>query len=134
MPGPLNIKIHTALIIAVAFIFRLLFVNISSITSIGNANTKQLISTHFSSKLKKRKRSNEVIVSTIAEKASVVEVFEEDRDQEELESKINHPVLFSFLFSWFKQITITSDLKQVFDRYSSQIHSKYFLSLSILRI
>ena len=126
-------KINTAIIIFMAFIFRLVFVNVSMITPI-NSKTSKLAVSHFSSKIKKRRKNTEVDAKSSIEKYSATEVCEENLDGEESLIKADLPVLFSFLYSLFNRVTDPIKSNISFDSIKCTLYPKKYLALSTLRI
>ena len=126
-------KINTTFFIFFAFIFRLLFVNISLATPDTSYNHK-LSAKQFSNLLKKRRRSAEVATSSVSKDFSVVEVCEEDLDSEDDLAKANSPVILSILFSFLNYIPFITRSGVSFDSIKCNLFSKRYLALSILRV
>jgi hypothetical protein len=127
-------KINTAFFICLAFVFRLLFVNINLLSSFQTSPTAKLSAKH-SSTIKKRRRPVEVAAQSGFNKDyAVVEVCEENADGEEDFSKANTPVILSVLFSYFKHLLFIPKSAQPFDSIKCDLYPKKYLSLSILRI
>lgn len=88
-----GLKINTALLICLAFIFRLIFVSAGNISSLhsqnSNSNKKQ-----FSFAFKKR-RNIDPFDNSATPKYSAVEISEEDSD-DEAQHKLATPLLIQF--------------------------------------
>jgi hypothetical protein len=123
-------KINTALIVCLAFVFRLLVVNVPMVGSFEDFLFK---GTNKSCLLKKGK-SSETLVQSSTKEYPAIEVCEENQDSEETESKFDTPVILSFLYSYFNRIHLSAGVNNAFDSIKCQLHPKKYLSLSILRI
>jgi len=128
-----SLKINTAILICIAFIFRLLFVNIGLISSLETQQSKSIIKTHFSSTIKKRRQiqsSNNLINSGY----SAIEICEEDTDEASL-LKSNPFLLVQILFSFFWN-KINSQIKKItsFYNYLSYNSSHRYLAFQVFRI
>lgn len=91
-----KIKINTALIICLAFVFRLLFVNIGLISSFNTNQNKSTIKRHFSTVIKKRRKQFDPVTTCNSNGYSSVEILEEGNDNEELFRLNAFPLLFLF--------------------------------------
>jgi hypothetical protein len=123
-------KINTALVICLAFVVRLLFLNLGVFSSTFNAD--QLRSKH-SYTLKKRRTNAEFNSIANTKDYSLVE-FCEEADTEDDDQKINSPVLLSVLYSFLDKLSFIPKPNISFDRIKSELFPKRYLSLSILRI
>ena len=123
-----------AFAIAFAFLFKLLFVNIPFLISGGETRAQKVISGHFSSTLKKRKRSDDVIFSSPLQKSYPVELCEVDRLTEENLHKFINPVLLAFLFIWIVNIFPTAPPRNFYEEIKSKLFPRKYLALSTLRI
>jgi hypothetical protein len=91
-------KINIALLILCAFVFRLLFVNISNISSLNTQHTNSIVKHHFSIKMKRRKHIEASQDNTKNRDYSITtEVYEEDSDDDDNEIKSNAFVLVESL-------------------------------------
>lgn len=124
-------KINTALIICLAFIFRLLFVNLPLLPNVNGASHK---GGKHSSVMKKRRRSPEIAVRSNTKDYAVIEVCEENQDNEENEIKTNTPVLLSFLYSLFSNFNLNPGSDNAFDSIKCHLYPKRYLAFSILRV
>jgi hypothetical protein len=125
-------KINTTFFIFVAFIFRLLFVNISLATP-DTSYSHKLSAKQFSNLLKRR-RSPDVGAQSSAKDFSVVEVCEEDLDSEDDLAKANSPAILSILFSFLNYIPFIPKPGVSFDSIKCNLFPKRYLALSILRV
>ena len=123
-----------ALAIAIAFLFKLLFVNVPILISSGGSSSQKVISGHFTSTLKKRKRSDEVIFSSPLQKNYPVELCEENNLEEESLSKFINPLFFAILFLWLRQVSIPVLTYRFFEIIKSKLFPRKYLALSTLRI
>lgn len=129
-----GIKINTTILIFLAFIFRLLFSNISLASSSGNLPATKFAVSHFSKMHKKRSQPIESSVKESPEQYTSVEVFEESSDTKEELIKANSPAVSFISYLFLKRIIITPKLNYSFDLIKCDIYPKKYLSLSILRI
>ena len=91
-----SLKITTAILICSTFIFKLLFINISSIPSFGDQQKSELIKTDFSSGTKKNKTTE--VTSDLKDCGySITEDCEEDSNDDQL--KLNSFFLVQILYS-----------------------------------
>lgn len=128
-----RIKINTAILICLAFVLRLLFVNIGLISSLDTKHNNSIIKTHFSSTIKKRRHiqsSNNLVNAGY----SAVEICEEDSD-EVSQQKSNPFLLLQFLFSFFSS-KIYDQVERVtqFYNYLSYKSSHRYLAFQVFRI
>ena len=128
-----KLKINTAVLICLTFIFRLLFVNISLLSASNTQQTNNLLSKYFST-TQKRKRNTETIVQSNATDYTFVEVCEEGLDNEEDLIKTNSPVILSAFCSFLKHITSIPKLNCLFDLIKCDLYPKKYLALSTLRL
>jgi hypothetical protein len=126
--------IHTAFLICCAFIFKILFVNVSLITSLKNSNTNRLASSHFSSVLKKRRRSVEDAPRVQADLYSFAEYCEEDRDGDDEDQTRDQPLILSFIQALLNPVASSSGAGPPFDSIKGSLYPSKYLAFSILRI
>lgn len=127
-----NFKINTAIFICMAFIFRILFVNIGVISSL-NTNHHSAIKGHFASTIKKRKQT-ETVNQHEQVSFSIAEMCEENTDEDE-QIKFNPFVLLQNLYSLFTN-KFSFQLEKItppFDLLSSFSSDRY-LKLQVIRI
>lgn len=129
-----GIKINTTILIFLAFIFRLLFSNISLASSSGNLQTTKFSVSHFSKMHKKRRQPIESSVKESPEQYTSVEVFEESSNGKEDLIKANSPAVSFIFYSFLKRIIFTPKLNSSFDLIKCDIYPKKYLALSVLRI
>ncbi len=122
---------NTAFFICLAFVFRLLFVNVGLFAN--SSQTLSVISTHFSTVQKKR-RQLQTVPQYDAKQNATAEIFEEDSDIEEDLLKSNYPTVLFTISSFFKKISHTLNPNTLFDRIKCELYPKQYLRLSILRI
>ncbi|HXU26904.1 MAG TPA: hypothetical protein VN698_06695 [Bacteroidia bacterium] len=127
-----HLKINTALLICLVFVFKLLFVNINLLSSY-TSQTNHLLAKYFSA-TQKRKQNAEVAVKSNIIDYSSVEVCEEDSDNEKDFVKTNSPIILSTLCSFFKYVAFIPKSNGSFNLIKCDLHSKKYLTLSILRI
>jgi hypothetical protein len=124
------LKINTALIICLAFIVRLLFLNIGIFSSALSSDHSRA---KHSFTLKKRKTSAEINTVSDSRDYSCVEFCEEDSDNED-DQKINTPVILSVLYSFLHKLSFIPKPIFSFGQIKADLFPKRYLSLSILRI
>jgi hypothetical protein len=125
--------INTTFIICLAFIFRLLFVNITFFSSINSAQAGKFVKSEFSSNHKKINHSGDPVVSVDLNMYSDLEVCDEDSDTENL-TKANTPAVLSLFHSFFNPFTSFLKSASSFDLIKCSLYPKRYLALSILRI
>ena len=128
-----NFKLLTAIVISLAFIFRLLFVNIGLVTSLKASPSGKRLTSHVS-KLIKRRRGAEAVVKPNAESYSAVEVCEEDSDTEEDLVKALTAVLLFFLCFFFKRNDSAYGPGHSPGSLPYNLYPKRYLALSTLRL
>lgn len=128
-----RIKLHTVLLISLAFVFRLLVVNISTFTFCKSSQNNKRTSLH-ASQVQKRKRNSETVVKTSFEIYSDVEVCEEDSDNEENPTKVHVPALLSFHPFLFNNAVYVPGSEHSFGFISTHLYPKKCVAFSILRI
>jgi hypothetical protein len=127
-------KINTAIFIFLAFIFRLLFVNIGLLSSLSSPQTNKLLSSHFAAS-QKRRRAPEVASQSSPKDYTIVEVCEEGSDNEEEDfAKVNLPVILSAFYAFLTNLIFIPKSNPPFESVSNNLYSKRYLSLSILKI
>jgi hypothetical protein len=129
-----GLKINTAALICVAFIFRLLFVNIGLVSSLNTSQNNSTIKRLFSTVIKKRRKQFDPITSSKNTGYSTVEILEEDSNDEEL-FKLNP---FPLLFIFYSQIEnkIKDTLKKItpFNKHFSFNSSNRHVEYRVFRI
>jgi hypothetical protein len=126
--------INTTLLICLAFIFRLLFVNISLFSSVNGSQAGKFDKSHFSNSFKKRRRNPDQVVGSGLTFYSTVEVCDEDSDNEEDLARANTPAVLSLFYSFFNPLTSILKSGSSFDLIKCNLYPKKYLALSILRI
>lgn len=129
-----NFKIHTVVLISLAFIFRLLLVNFCLVTSLKTPQNNKYNASHLSALLKKRMPDTAEVASLNLETHTDVEVCEENPDNEEDFVKAGSPVILSILFSFLKYITFIPKSNASFDLIKCNLYPKKYLALSVLRV
>jgi len=124
------LKINIAAFICMAFIFRILFVNICMLPAF-NTGSKTL-SEHLSS-MQKRKRVP-VASHANSKEYSITEFCEEDSDFEEDLSKANSPAILSIFHSFFQQTISNTRSTSPFGLIKYELQPKKYLALSVIRI
>ena len=128
-----HFKINSALIICLAFIFRVLFVNVGVISALTASQTKTFTKHQFSSGTKKR-----MIVETqsnsITSENSPMEVCEEDSNEEN-GAKSYSFFLIQVLFS-FASNNLDTQLTKIpdFSKYAPYTSSDRLLAFQVFRI
>lgn len=128
-----TLKINTALLICSAFVFRLLFLNISSISSVNTRQNTAFASKYFSS-VQKRRKSIDVINHSNANQCSLNEICEED-----LNNKIYRYLNNSFFpvrdLYFFLSKSLPALRSRVFpDLIAPAVSPRKYLSIAVLRI
>ena len=128
-----HFKINSALIICLAFIFRVLFVNVGVISSLTSLQTKAFTKPNLSLNTK-RQLIAETPANSVTAENSPMEACEEDSNEEN-EVKSNSFFLIQVLFSFAlntvdPQLTKTTD----FSQYASYTSSDKLLAFQIFRI
>jgi len=130
---PLSFKINTALVISIAFMFRLLFINVSIISSLAHQKTSNFKSTQPSEVIKNGVNLKAVNNSTGAE-CSFMEICEEEGDSDS-QLKANPFHFIQVLYS-----TVAGELennfqkKLIFNNSLYHISSDRYLKLQVFRI
>src|SRR4051812_8242936 len=127
------LKISTASILTLVFVFRLLFINCSLISFLSSSKSENLNNQH-QSLLSKRKLQSEVSNSIQVDKYVIMEACEERTDKEENMVKNNFPVLLSILQTLFKAPELADGSTDHFESIKCRIFPKRYLSISVLRI
>jgi hypothetical protein len=134
-----NLKIHTAALISLAFVFRILFVNMPLLSSTYNSQTNKLLTTHFSTTQKKRRQlqagveSGAIIARTDFTKYEAEEIYEENFGGQKASLKVNSPILLFFLLALARRI-VTPFRAGAFSSVNYYLYPKKYLALSNLRI
>lgn len=128
-------RINSAIIIILAFIFRLFFLNVYLYSVTNSSSATKVTSTHFSELFKNRQRDVEKITSgsTTPSYADVV-VFAEKNDSEKNLLKANTPILLSFFFALFVRTLNFSRSRNLFEAIKCNLSPKKYLAQSVLRI
>ena len=129
-----KLKINIAIIIFLAFIFRLTFMNVYLLTTLETSPANKVIVSHFSNSLKKRKWNTESVIQSNFAIYSTVEVCEENPDNEEDLIKTNSISILSFLYSLLKIIETSPISNSLFGTIKYDSYPKKYLTLSTLRI
>jgi hypothetical protein len=124
-------KINTAIIVFLAFIFRLLFVNVGWLSSNNSSQNQPLAK---SSIVTHKDQSSELKSHSYSRDYMLIELCEEDSDNEEDVVKTHPPVVLFFLQSLFGKIEGSEGSDNPFDSIKCNLFPKRYLSLSILRI
>jgi len=133
-----SFKINTAIFICIAFILRLLVVNIGSISSLDGPHKNGFTKSHFSSKMKRRKNVEASSVSTSNTSGTTeylaAEICEEDSN-ENTPTKSNSFFLVQVLYSLIAD-KLVSDLKRIlpFYKHFSYTESHRYLTYQVFRI
>lgn len=127
-----NLKIHVALVISLAFVIRLLFVNISLVSWLGASHSAATFKTM--SAVKKRDHHVEVVPMSDVRDYNIVEVCEEGSDKEEDLVKVSFPFTLCFFNSLFKNLSYSTASNQEFAYTRCELCPKKYLALSVLRI
>jgi hypothetical protein len=126
-----KLKITTATFICLAFIFRLLFINVSLTNAVNSPQSGKLVN-HFTS-LQKRKIVAETVQSH-SKDFSIVELLEERTDTEEQQVRLSVVTIFSVLHSFISPVVSSLFSVAAFDNIKCNLFSKRYLSLSVIRI
>ena len=126
--------INSTLLICLAFIFRLLFVNITSFSSIKNSQANLFFKSHSSTGYKKIEHSSDPVVNSNLYIYSDVEVCDEDSDTEKDLAKANTPAVLSLFHSFFNFPASFLQSTSSFDLIKCSLYPKKYLALSTLRI
>ncbi len=127
-------KTNTTLLICLAFVFSLFFVNLSLHASSNKSQTNNLLGKYFSTLEKGRRNAEANIQSNVIMDYTEVEACEEDSDNEKNLIKAELPVTLSIFFSFVKQLKLVTKLNCPLDLIKCNLYPKKYLSLSILRI
>lgn len=125
-------KINTAILICMAFIFRILFVNLGLMANM-NTNHHGVIKGHFASVIKKRKLT-EYTNQSSKETYSIAEICEENLDEDE-QLRLNPLDLIKTIISFFT-VKFASNIQKFppsFDLLSFNSTDRY-LKLQVIRI
>jgi hypothetical protein len=126
-------KINTAVLICMAFVFKLLFINISITTSLNSGSNKTAIKTHLSS-LMKRRRASEITNNVLTGEYSSTEICEEAVEDENDISKVNSFAFIQVLYSSLANKILSLRSAIPLDHIYSKLSSRKYLSISVLRI
>jgi hypothetical protein len=129
----LNHKLNIVILFFLAFVFKVLAVNVSLFPSPNILHTNNSLA-KYSSTIQKRKRNIETTV-----KANVIDfinevVCEENLDDEEDLTKINSLAVTSLFNSYINRIHLASILNHKFDLRKCDLHEGKYFALSTLRI
>ena len=128
------LNINTASLLCTAFVFRLLFVNISLVSSLNTNHNNSTIKRHFSSVIKKRRKQFDLATTFKSNGYSTSEILEEVTDNEELFRLNAFPILF--LFYSKIEIKIKDVLKRItpFNQHFAFNSSHRYLEYRVFRI
>ena len=126
--------INTTIIICLAFIFRLVFVNGSLLVSVNSAQTDRFITSDFSHSPKKITRDLREVTGSAISIYSDAAVCEEDLDAEEDLARANTPAILSIFYCFVNPLTSSFKSAISFDLIKCGLQPKKYLALSILRI
>lgn len=134
MRSRLYLKTHIAIFISLAFVFRLLFVNMGLLVSSNTPQSKHLATTCFEHLNKKRKRDMGEVDNSNLKTYSPMDVCEEDTDNEEDLVKASLPPMPSDISTSLKPFAFDPKSTLPFDMIKCELYPKKYLALSILRI
>jgi hypothetical protein len=134
MRASLSLKINIAIVISLAFIFRLMATDTCLLNPPENTKIEKHAAPPISKVHKKRRRNAEVAARSNSEKYTVAEVYEETPDNEKNLIRADSPVLLSFLYSSLFKTADPQLANQAFDPLRQHLTGKKYLALSILRI
>lgn len=126
--------INTTILICLAFIFRLVFVNANLLASVDNEQTGRFFSRDFAHSPKKVTRDLTEVSGSIINIYSDIVVCEEDTDSEEDLAKANSPAILSIFYCFFNPLIPSSKSTTSFDLIKCGLQPKKYLALSVLRI
>ena len=129
-----KLKINIATLIYVSFIFRLLFVNIGSISSLTTTQNNSFIKRHFSTVINKRRNNLDPINNSVRIGYSPLEILEEDSKNDD-QFKLN-PFLLIHVFYSKIECKIKNTLKKItpFNKYFSYKSSYRYIEYQVFRI
>lgn len=134
MRSRLYLKTYIAIFISLAFVFRLLFVNMGLLASSATPQSKHLAGTNFAQLNKKRKRDMGEVDNSNLKTYSPMDVCEEDTDNEEDLVKASLPPTPSDISTSLKPLAFDPKSTLPFDLIKCELYPKKYLALSILRI
>lgn len=124
-------KINTAVIICLAFIFRLYLINVGPISSLNSTEKNDAFLKAELSGI--TKKDTNVETSDNSKTFPAIEICEESSDSEDDVSKTSPFILLHVLYSSFtNNISLRSNI--LFDFFNHKISSKKYLAISVLRI
>ncbi len=126
-------KIVFAIVVAMVFVFRLLFINIGILASFNSQQTGKLIAKIYSEN-QKRRRNADVTAQSNAKDYTIAEICAEDSDNEEETAKANTPAVLTVLFSFLKYLVFIPKSNFHFDSIKCNLYPKKYLALSIIRV
>jgi len=129
-----RLKINTATLICLAFIFRLLFVNIGIVSSLYISNNNNTIKRLFSTVIKNRRKNVEPITNSKNYECSAAEILEENSNDESL-FKLN-PIALIPVFYYKIECKIINTLKKItpFNKYFSFKSSHRYIDYQVFRV
>lgn len=130
----LFLKTYIAVFISLAFVFRLLMVNMSLLASPSIPQGKHLATTYFAQLNKKRKRDMGEVDNSNLKTYSPMDVCEEDTDNEDDLVKASLPPMPSDISTSLKRLVFDPKPTLPFGLIKCELYPKKYLSLSILRI
>lgn len=125
-----RLNINTALLICFAFVFRLLFVNISSLVAQSSHPQKSAVKSYTSIVIKRAKHFD-VATTVLCAQYNSTEFCEEEDDDE----KIKNPRLVKYI-DWLIIHPVKNIFKSIFGVYQSYCYcqSHRYLRLQVFRI
>ena len=129
-----KLKINIAVLISMAFIFRLLFVNIGLVSSFNTSQNNSTIKRHFLTVVKKRRKQFDPIINSKNFGFCGAEILEEDSNEEELFKLSTFSLLFLFHSSLESKIENTLKKITSFNKYFSFNSSHRYLEYRVFRI
>jgi hypothetical protein len=125
-----DLKIKTALLLFTAFVFRLLFVNMSAFAALPVSSNL----VNHALTIQKRKKNVEASLAATPPLQSVFEVSQEGTESENDSVKLKVPFLFITIFAFLKGLIECSKSDFHFDLSAVNLHPKKYLDYSVLRI
>lgn len=129
------LKIKTVLLICLAFVFKLLFVNIGAFASLELSSGKP-VSDHSTFIFKKRiiHDGNASVKPVLASEQMMQELTEESPENEEDSGQFKKATFLFALFAFLKVAFDAPKLLVPFYRIKCQLQPKKFLALSVIKI
>lgn len=127
----LNFKIYTVTLISLAFLFRLLFLNLSPSTR--PHALKHSVPQHLSV-LEKNTTTTEALIDQLSIQINTPVEVCESLDTEDNFTKAVAVIILSGFHSFFKHIALVPKWTKSFDSIKCDICPKKYLSISVLRV